>query len=579
MRIICVLRFWRQFIFVLYVGLIANIAQGQTVPVGMPYFEEALRRAQLMELVDSNVSFNIRPVDPIRALKRPTTFGLDEVLFKGDSLNYMGLAEKKFWKKRLQYSILPVYTHTQFNQHHPYGWSDGLRIPNKGVQQYVSGGVYLKAGPIEVQVRPEYLWAQNSDFQNPPYRTFGIDNPDRMGIEPYKAAAIGQSFAKLHLGPIALGYSNENLWWGPGIKNAIILSNNAPGFRHLTLHTNRPIKGRYGTVEFQMVCAKLERSGFHPYPVASSNWPPISDDILPNTNARSKYHTFVNAMTFSYQPKWTPGLFMGITRVVQAPGEPRNVSDYFKIIYLGYRGEQTGGGPDANGLNRNQIVSLFGRYLFKESHAEVYYELGREDSWWDLEDLITSPTYTTAWLAGARKMYRLPGKNRWLEVFTEYTKIQAPVSNYSRSFGYSFYTGAYGYGWTHRGQVLGAGIGPGSNMNTAGVTYGKGFNTFGLHFERVVYNEDMLYTRINYLRLNPAANPMFIDDSKHYVDWGFLLSHHTQYKKVNVGYRLHLLRTYNFQWNYDPFGAAGPFRFPGINVWSVNADVSLVYRF
>ena len=550
----------------------------QSIPVGLPYFEDALRRAQLLEKVDSNVSFNIRPIDPIRAFRRPTSFGADSLLFPSDKLSYANWAEKKFWKNRLQYTILPVYTHTQFNKHHPYGWNDGLRIPNKGLQQYISGGFYLKAGPLEVQVRPEYLWAQNSDFQNPPFRTAFIDNPDRMGTEQYKVANTGQSFAKLHLGPLAIGYSTENLWWGPGMNNSIGLGNNAPGFRHGTIHTNRPIKTRYGTIEAQMVGAKLERSGFHPYPTTSSNWPPISADIQP-VAAASKFHTFVNAMTFSYQPKWTPGLFMGFTRIVQAPGEPRNPADYFNIIYLGYRGEQTGSGPAANGLNRNQIVSVYGRYLFKESHAEVYFEMGREDSWWDLEDLITSPAYTTAWMAGAKKIYVLPGKDKWLQLYGEMTKIQAPVSNYSRSFGYSFYTGAYGYGWTHKGQVLGAGIGPGSNMNTAGIVLGKGMETFGLHAERVVYNEDMLYTRINYLRLNPTVNPMFIDDSKHYVDWGFMLTHHTQYGKFNLGYRLHLLRTYNFQWNYDPFGAAGPFRFPGINLWSVNADVSMVYRF
>ena len=152
----------------------------QTIPVGLPYFEDALRRAQLLERIDSNVSFNIRPIDPIRAFKRPTSFGSDSLLFPSDKLQYASWAEKKFWKNRLRYSILPVYTHTQFNQHHPYGWNDGLRIPNKGFQQYISGGVYLKAGPLEVQVRPEYLWAQNSDFQNPPFRAVSIDNPDRI---------------------------------------------------------------------------------------------------------------------------------------------------------------------------------------------------------------------------------------------------------------------------------------------------------------------------------------------------------------------------------------------------------------
>jgi hypothetical protein len=154
------------------------------------------------------------------------------------------------------------------------------------------------------------------------------------------------------------------------------------------------------------------------------------------------------------------------------------------------------------------------------------------------------------------------------------------VANYSRSVGYSFYTSSdVPTGWSHRGQVLGAGIGPGSNMNTLGVRWGKGFHTFGLHAERVVYNEDLLYNRILFLKLNPGVNQFFIDDSKHFVDWGLQFTHHTSFQKFMVGYRFHLLRTYNFNWSYDPFGAPGPFRFPGINVWSFNADISCVYRF
>ena len=552
----------------------------QTVPVGMPFFEDALRRGQLMGRLDSNVSFQIRPVDPIRAFRLSSSFGKDSVLFPLDSLRYDAWANESFLKGKIRVVTLPLYFHTQYNQHHPYGWSDGLRIPNKGIQQYLSAGVYVKAGPLEIQYRPEFIYAQNQDFQNPPYRAIEIDNPDRMGTKPYNTSSPGQSFVKLHFGALALGYSTENIWWGPGMKNSIVISNNAPGFGHATIHTNRPIKTRYGTFEGQFIAAQLENSGFHPYPVASNNWPPIAGDILPDTTKKSKYHSFVNGVVLSFQPKWTPGLFLGLTRVVQARGVPKKPGDYLKIGYLGLRGENTGQGPNANGFNRNQIISFFGRYLFKESHAEIYFEMGREDAWFDVEDLITNPTHTTVWMAGMRKMYALPGKDRWLQIFGEYTKIQAPVSNYSRAFGYSFYTHRPNVeGWTHRGQVLGAGIGPGSNMNTAGITYGKGFDTYGLHLERVVYNEDMLYTRINYLRLNPNVNPLFIDDSKHYVDWGFLLSHHTQYGKLNVGYNLHILRTYNFQWNYAPDGAAGPFRFPGINLWSVNADVSLVYRF
>jgi len=39
------------------------------------------------------------------------------------------------------------------------------------------------------------------------------------------------------------------------------------------------------------------------------------------------------------------------------------------------------------------------------------------------------------------------------------------------------------------------------------------------------------------------------------------------------------MRTYNFNWVYDPDGVLGTFRFPGINVWSINTEISAVYFF
>jgi hypothetical protein len=208
--------------------------------------------------------------------------------------------------------------------------------------------------------------------------------------------------------------------------------------------------------------------------------------------------------------------------------------------------------------------------------------VGREDWAFDMEDFLTRPAATTAWMGGIKKLQKLSGKNKWLEIMTEVTKIQAPMDNYlqpNSTKGYSFYTnGGNQVGWTNQGQVIGAGIGPGSNMFTVGATYIDGFKTFGLHFERVSYNKDLYYGSIDYLFLG-GTNPYFKDISKMYTDWGFLINYHDSYGKLFVGYNFHILRTYNFQWNYAPDGAPGEFRFPGINIWSLNFELSAVYRF
>ncbi len=573
----------------------------QTVPVGMPVFDEGLRMAQLRGLYDADVSFSIRPLQPAR-LSTPLYFlDMKSVLIAQDSTNQSGHKalrlkvarnEGKGWfaertkqpaNANFRFELMPLVLNTRFNGHHPYGWSDGPMVPARGLQQYISAGFFMKAGFLEVQLMPEFVYAQNKAFQNPPARPRDIDMPERMGQGSYHRFFLGQSFIRLQFGSVSAGYSTENIWYGPGLKNSIILSNNAPGFRHFSLMTNRPVKTPIGTFEAHMAAGRLHRSGFKwPLRYEQSAWPPIAGDVIPDTINGTKAYGYTNTMAVTWHPKWLPGLFLGATRAVQVKGDPESVLDYFKILYLSARGENlTNLPPGSVVLNRNQLASVFFRYLLSGADAEIYMEIGREDFWYDFQDLLTRFQYSTAYNLGFRKLYTLPKNNQWIEVSAEYTKIQAPFGNMVGPgiSGYSFYTHGALKGWTHYGQVLGAGIGPGSTMMTFGLRHGSGLRNFGLHFERVAYNEDLFYTALPYLRLGSGANPFFVDASKHFVDWGFLLSHRNTFGRLMTSVQLHILKTYNFQWNYDPNGQPDPFRFPGINPWSVNGELSLMYRF
>ena len=59
---------------------------------------------------------------------------------------------------------------------------------------------------------------------------------------------------------ISFGISNENLWWGPGIYNSLILTNNAPGFLHFTINTHKPISNKFGNFEWQIIGGNLSNS-------------------------------------------------------------------------------------------------------------------------------------------------------------------------------------------------------------------------------------------------------------------------------------------------------------------------------
>jgi hypothetical protein len=360
------------------------------------------------------------------------------------------------------------------------------------------------------------------------------------------------------------------------------MSNNAPGISHFTLHTNRPLRTPLGTFEGQMIAGNLRYSGYWPYEINSVSNPndstafPATPDLKWDTLRGTGTHSFINAMQLVWQPRGLSGLFLGINRGVQVKGYPANLGEYLRIIYVDPLGSATTN-SESNELNRNQIVTINMRYLFRRSHAEIYAEWARDDHWYDWEDFLTRPLATSAWLGGFRKIYSMPGDG-WLQVWGEATVIQAPMDNFMQPSVsvVSFYQHANRVGWTHRGQVLGAGIGPGSNMTTLGVEYGRRTTGVGLHWERVVYNEDLFYTRGPSLGF---PNPWFRDISKHFVDWGWQLNFFHNFGRTMMTGRYNLLRTYNFQYRYDPDGVQGAFRFPGINVWSHNLDMALIYRF
>src|SRR5206468_1504691 len=128
-----------------------------------------------------------------------------------------------------------------------------------------SAGVYAKYGMLSVQLQPEFVTAANDFFDPLNKNHFGvifaryydiynnIDLPARFGTSSYTRAYWGQSSIRLNYKSLSFGLSTENLWWGPGIRSSLLMSNNAPGFKHLTLNTTKPIKTPIGSFEGQLI--------------------------------------------------------------------------------------------------------------------------------------------------------------------------------------------------------------------------------------------------------------------------------------------------------------------------------------
>ena len=149
-------------------------------------------------------------------------------------------------------------------------------IPSKGLQQILSPGIHFNFGLISIQFKPEYVFSENKYFNGFSENHYDViwqrrynawnkyDIPERFGDESFKKIYLGQSSLKLNFKNFSIGFSSENLWWGPSIRNSIMMSNNAKGFNHFTFNSNKPLKTLIGNIEWQFITGKLDPSRFTP---------------------------------------------------------------------------------------------------------------------------------------------------------------------------------------------------------------------------------------------------------------------------------------------------------------------------
>ncbi len=466
--------------------LIYKLLAAQSLPVGFSNAEDFLRRSQLVNQFDSSVSLGVRPLTVMSNLEKVSSAG-----FKSD-----GLFEVIPLTKDDSLYILPVSLVTKFNSHHPTGWNDGSFAPNKGLQTRLSAGVFLQHNKWSLQLNPELIYSENKPFDQFTddhydviwqriYRWWNtIDEPVRFGTENSFRFHPGQSFLKYDLGRFSVGASSESLWWGPGKRNSLIMSNNAPGFYHLTFHTNGPVQTEIGSFEGQFISGILANSGFTP-PEPERKFLQTQLYYAPKNESR-----YLSGVTLAWQPKWVPGLFLGYSRTSQVYyWEIKSFRDVQPFLN-GKREE--GVEPNPKLTNNQQQSSGYLRWLLPESNAEFYIEYGTNGRTRGLREFLVQANRHRAFTIGLSKIYPIK-KNRFVQFDAEITQLGQVVREVVRDAD-SWYTDKYvRQGYTNQGQVIGAGIGPGSNVFYFETSWWMGMKKIGIFAERLVHNNDFLY--------------------------------------------------------------------------------------
>ena len=517
----------RYFIILFFLIFVSELVFSQSLPMGSIALEDYYLRKQLIGDLDSTISFTVRPSFPFSSEAKNRRL-LDTLLNPGKEIYSLASGKSKIL-------ILPFSWQQRYNGHPSNSRNDGAMIPAKGYQSLVSAGFFAKAGPLSVQIRPEYVFAGNGAFREYRSHLGSADLPVRFGKDTYSKLSWGQSSIRLNFDPVSIGLSNENLWWGPGKQNSILMSNTSPGFKHLTLNTSRPVRTPIGSIEAQIIAGRLEGSGYKKG---------LPDDWR-----------YLSGMVLSYQPRWLPGLFLGLTRSFQIYSEDMDNSfgDYLPFLQA-FQKKNT----NEDDKRRDQLTSVFARWLLIRSRAEVYFEYGLNDHSYNTRDFLMSPEHSRAYTLGMTKLMPYRGKeDEYIHLGIELTHMEQSIDRVLRDAGEWYTHSQVLHGYTNRGEVLGAGIGPGGNFQSVNVSWVKGLKQIGLQFERYEHNGDLA----NVYGYGP------------WIDFSAAAVGNWDYKKFIFNAKLQAIESVNYQWLSGPYGA------PNKNVFHVNGEVGVMYRF
>lgn len=366
------------------------------------------------------------------------------------------------------FSLLPVVAATRMNTAYPVGSNDGPVWAGRGVTGSLQGGVAWRGGPLSVVLDPMVFVAQNASFALQPngysdQRRFDngdfpvtVDNPQRFGAGTYARVDPGESTIRVDALGVGIGVTTAEQTWGPATTFPFILGNNAPGVPHAFIGTNHPTSIGIGRVQLQAVYGMEFQSSWSA--VTGSN---TYTDVVHPGRLR-----FMSGLVGTFTPGAIPGLEVGAAR-------------YFHQVWTGhvtrnelvtpFEGLLKGSLPvtvnipgiDDRDALKNQLASLFARWVLPNSGFEVYGEYGHEDHNYDLRDLAEEPDHSRVAMMGLRKAFA--HANGRMDAFrAEYLDGYSPSLVRHRGQGSIYVHNPIRQGHTENGQLLGADVGVGS---------------------------------------------------------------------------------------------------------------------
>jgi hypothetical protein len=167
---------------------------------------------------------------------------------------------------------------------------------------------------------------------------------------------------------------------------------------------------------------------------------------------------------------------------------------------------------------------------------------------------------------GLRKLFpvRIIDEKDLFEVAFEITQLEP-----SKNVELRLTSPMYGHtivrsGYTNLGQILGAGIGYGNNLQTLNVSWLRGIRQIGFQFERLVHHNALFYDLI-------------ADRRRNWVDFNFGFYGNYDYKKFIFTGRLIFTKAYNYQYRIGE--SRNLWSFQNKDSGNIQLQLGAMYRF
>jgi len=274
-----------------------------------------------------------------------------------------------------------------YNSAFPWGGNDGAAWQGRGQNFSTRAGVAWRLRFVSIRLEPTFFWAQNGAYTLLPsetplrpladaMRASSIDLPQRFGTSAYARLDMGQSSIRFDAFGLTAEIGTENLYWGPTIRNPLLLGPNAAGIPHLALGTADGLRTPIGRFHGHVMYGRAGSTALAP-------------------DSASQVARFVSGMVLSWSPNDSRAFEVGSARIFHKRWPRAFSSD----VLLAPFGAAFASPSAAATLEDNQLAELFVR-VAPGRGLEFFGEFGKNDRNADLRDLEVEPDHNAAWAAG-----------------------------------------------------------------------------------------------------------------------------------------------------------------------------------